>query len=95
MNPAEDGLPKPQRYWAILTLMVGLAMSCLDTAIVNVALPVIAKDLHTSAAEREWAEGVIVAFAANPDAGTLALDGKMIDKPHLTLARRLLGLPPA
>jgi len=25
----------------------------------------------------------------------LALDGKMIDKPHLTLARRLLGLPPA
>ena len=30
-------------------------------------------------------------FAANPDAGTLALDGKMIDKPHLVLARRLLG----
>jgi citrate lyase beta subunit len=24
----------------------------------------------------------------------LALDGKMIDKPHLTLARRLLNLPP-
>src|SRR6266436_1965890 len=23
MNPAEDGLPIPQRYWAILTLMVG------------------------------------------------------------------------
>src|SRR5207237_6637497 len=54
MNPAEDGLPKPQRYWAILTLMVGLAMSCLDTAIVNVALPVIAKDLHTSAADSIW-----------------------------------------
>ena len=35
-------------------------------------------------------------FAANPDAGTLALDGKMIDKPHLVLARRRslgLGLP--
>src|SRR5436189_241973 len=28
MNPAEDGLPKPQRYWAILTLMVGLSRSC-------------------------------------------------------------------
>src|SRR5215470_10221588 len=54
MNPAEDGLPKPQRYWAILTLMVGLAMSCLDTAIVNVALPTIAKDLHTSAAISIW-----------------------------------------
>ena len=49
----------------------------------------------TSAAERDWAEKVIAAFAANPDAGTLALDGKMIDKPHLVLARRLLGLPPA
>ena len=46
-----------------------------------------------SAAEREWAERVIAAFAANPDAGTLALDGKMIDKPHLVLARRLLSLP--
>jgi len=46
----------------------------------------------TSAEEREWAERVIAAFAANPDAGTLALDGKMIDRPHLTLARRLLGV---
>ncbi|HTW53418.1 MAG TPA: CoA ester lyase [Stellaceae bacterium] len=49
----------------------------------------------TSAAERDWAEQVVAAFAANPDAGTLALDGKMIDKPHLVLARRLLGLPAA
>jgi citrate lyase subunit beta / citryl-CoA lyase len=48
-----------------------------------------------SAAEREWAERVVAAFAAQPDAGTLALDGKMIDKPHLVLARRLLGLPAA
>jgi len=48
-----------------------------------------------SAEEREWAERVIAAFAANPDAGTLALDGKMIDKPHLTLACRLLGVPPS
>lgn len=47
-----------------------------------------------SAAEREWAERVIAAFVAKPDAGTLALDGKMIDKPHLVLARRLLGLAP-
>ena len=48
-----------------------------------------------SAAERQWAERVIAAFAAQPDAGTLALDGRMIDKPHLVLARRLLGLAPA
>jgi citrate lyase subunit beta/citryl-CoA lyase len=55
-------------------------------------LGVINDAFSVSAAEREWAERVIAAFAANPDSGTLALDGKMIDKPHLTLARRLLGL---
>jgi citrate lyase subunit beta / citryl-CoA lyase len=58
-------------------------------------LAIINEAFSVGAEEREWAERVIAAFAANPDAGTLALDGKMIDKPHLTLARRLLGLPPA
>jgi citrate lyase subunit beta/citryl-CoA lyase len=55
-------------------------------------LATINEAFSVSAAEREWAERVIAAFAAQPDAGTLALDGKMIDKPHLVLARRLLGL---
>src|SRR5579872_3945811 len=53
-NLAEDGLPLPQRYWSMLTLMIGLAMSCLDTAIVNVALPTIARDLHTSPSDSIW-----------------------------------------
>ena len=57
-------------------------------------LAAINEAFSTSAEERGWAEQVIAAFAANPDAGTLALDGKMIDKPHLVLARRLLSLPP-
>src|SRR5712691_1945095 len=57
-------------------------------------LAAINEAFSVSAAEREWAERVIAAFAANPDSGTLALDGKMIDKPHLVLARRLLGLSP-
>ena len=56
-------------------------------------LAAINEAFSVSAAERDWAERVVAAFAANPDAGTLALDGKMIDKPHLVLARRLLGLP--
>jgi citrate lyase subunit beta / citryl-CoA lyase len=43
-----------------------------------------------SAEERAWAEKVIAAFAASPDLGTLRLDGKMIDKPHLRAARRIL-----
>lgn len=49
-----DGLPVPQRYWAMLTLMTGLALSCLDTAIVNVALPSIARDLQASPANSIW-----------------------------------------
>jgi DHA2 family multidrug resistance protein-like MFS transporter len=49
-----DGLPVPQRYWAMLTLMTGLALSCLDTAIVNVALPTIARDLRASPASSIW-----------------------------------------
>lgn len=38
-----------------------------------------------------WARKVVAAFAANPEAGTVALDGRMIDRPHLALAERLLG----
>jgi len=56
-------------------------------------LAAINETFSTSAEERGWAERVLAAFAANPDAGTLALDGRMIDRPHLVLARRLLGLP--
>jgi citrate lyase subunit beta / citryl-CoA lyase len=44
--------------------------------------------------ELAWARKVVALFADNPDAGTIALDGRMVDRPHLTLARRLLGLSP-
>jgi MFS transporter, DHA2 family, multidrug resistance protein len=54
MNTAEDGLPLPQRYWAILTLVIGMVVSVLDTAIVNIALPTIARDLDASAAQSIW-----------------------------------------
>ena len=37
------------------------------------------------------AQAVIDLFAANPDAGTLSLDGKMLDKPHLTQALRVVA----
>jgi hypothetical protein len=61
-NTAEDGLPTPQRYWSMLTLMVGLAMSVLDTAIVNVALPAIARDLHADPAELSLKDGEVYRF---------------------------------
>jgi len=38
-----------------------------------------------------WAEQVRAGFAARPDAGVFALDGKMIDRPHLKLAERILA----
>jgi citrate lyase subunit beta/citryl-CoA lyase len=57
-------------------------------------IPVINQAFAISEEERGWARRVVRAFAENPDAGTIAIDGKMIDKPHLTLARRLLGLGP-
>ena len=55
-------------------------------------IPVINQAFAVSDEELVWARTVVEAFAANPDAGTIAVDGKMVDKPHLTLARRLLGL---
>jgi citrate lyase subunit beta / citryl-CoA lyase len=44
-----------------------------------------------SAEEVERAQRIVDLFAANPGAGTLALDGAMLDMPHLQQARRLLS----
>ena len=44
-----------------------------------------------SVAEVAHARRIVDAFAANPDAGTLSLDGVMLDKPHLTQALRTLA----
>jgi citrate lyase subunit beta/citryl-CoA lyase len=52
---------------------------------------VIHRAFTPSAAELEHARRVIAAFAAQPGAGTVALDGKMLDKPHLKQAERTLS----
>ena len=50
------------------------------------------QEAFTPSPERiQWAERVRDAFAHNPDAGVFALDGKMIDRPHLRLAQRILS----
>jgi citrate lyase subunit beta / citryl-CoA lyase len=36
------------------------------------------------------AQAVVDAFAARPDAGTIGIAGKMYDRPHLAIARRLI-----
>ena len=46
----------------------------------------------TPSAERvRWAEAVRDAFAANPHAGVLSLDGRMVERLHLRLAERILA----
>jgi citrate lyase subunit beta/citryl-CoA lyase len=42
-------------------------------------------------AEIAHARRIVDAFAANPGAGTLGLDGKMVDIPHLKAARKTLA----
>jgi DHA2 family multidrug resistance protein-like MFS transporter len=49
-----DGLPGPQRRWAMISYLVGLAMSVLDGNIANTALPSIATQLHASPAASIW-----------------------------------------
>ena len=43
-----------------------------------------------SEADLEQARRVVAAFAAQPDVGTIGIDGKMYDMPHLVAARRTL-----
>lgn len=45
-----------------------------------------------SPAEIDHAKRVIAAFAAQPGAGTVGLDGKMVDIPHLKQAQSVLAL---
>ena len=59
MNPAPahittDGLSPPQLYWAVVAVALGLIMAVLDSAIANIALPTIARDLHVTDAESIW-----------------------------------------
>jgi hypothetical protein len=49
-----DGLPLPRRYWAMVAIALAITMSVLDSTIVNVALPTIARELHASAAASIW-----------------------------------------
>src|ERR1700733_1718549 len=53
-----DGLPADRRGWAAAAIFTALAMASLDTAIANIALPVIAVDLHVSAADAIWVVNV-------------------------------------
>src|SRR3954451_10609561 len=49
-----DGVPMPQRMWAIATIGLGLTLAVLDGGIANVALPTIARDVNTTPANSIW-----------------------------------------
>jgi len=50
----QDGLPTPARYRAMVVILLGLAISVLDSTIVNLALPSIARDLNRPPADAIW-----------------------------------------
>ena len=53
-------------------------------------VPVINAAFTPSAEQVEQARRIVAAFDAEPNAGALQIDGKMIDAPHLKQARRIL-----
>ena len=62
-----------------------LAIHPSQVAVINAAFT-------PSAEEQARARAVVDLFAANPGAGVLQLDGRMVDAPHLKAAQRLLAL---
>ncbi|MGE0384627.1 MAG: CoA ester lyase [Gammaproteobacteria bacterium] len=78
----------------------GLRAECIDArragfsgkmAIHPDQVPVINEAFTPNPDEVAWARRVVEAFDAQPDAGVVGIEGRMIDRPHLTLARRLLA----
>lgn len=53
-------------------------------------IPVINAAFTPSESAIAHAKAIVDAFAANPGAGALQVDGKMVDAPHLKQARRIL-----
>jgi citrate lyase subunit beta/citryl-CoA lyase len=60
-----------------------LAIHPAQVAVINAAFT-------PSRGELREAEAVVAAFEAKPDAGTLSVGGRMVDRPHLEQARRVL-----
>jgi citrate lyase subunit beta / citryl-CoA lyase len=61
-----------------------LAIHPAQVAIINAAFTPSTTDIA-------HAEAVVAAFEAQPDAGVLSVGGKMVDRPHLTQARKILS----
>jgi citrate lyase subunit beta/citryl-CoA lyase len=53
-------------------------------------VPIINEAFSPSQDEIRHAEEIVAAFEAHPNAGVLSVGGKMVDRPHLVQARRVL-----
>jgi citrate lyase subunit beta/citryl-CoA lyase len=53
-------------------------------------VPVINAAFTPSSGDIRHAEEIVAAFEAHPDAGVLSVGGRMVDRPHLVQARRVL-----
>ena len=53
-------------------------------------VPIINAAFTPSEDDVRHAAAVVAAFEANPEAGVLSVDGRMVDRPHLLQARRVL-----
>jgi len=98
---ASAGVPAIDTLYADFRDPQGLAAACAQSrrrgfrgriAIHPDQVDVINDAFTPSAKEREHAQCVIDAFAAQPDAGVVGLDGIMLDMPHFKQARQTLGL---
>lgn len=53
-SPPDDGIYGAARFWAMSGILLTVMLSVLDYAIANVALPQIARDLHTTDSASIW-----------------------------------------
>jgi citrate lyase subunit beta/citryl-CoA lyase len=97
---AAAGVTPLETLWADYRDGEGLAADCRAArrdgftgriAIHPDQVPIINDCFSPSEADVAHARRVIAAFADQPDAGTIGIDGKMYDRPHLTAAEKTLA----
>lgn len=54
MSNFNDGLPTPDRYWALATILLGSFIAGMDTSICTSALPLMERDFHVGADAALW-----------------------------------------
>jgi len=97
---AASGVPAIDTLYADFRDSAGLSAACAQSrrrgfkgriAVHPDQVQTINKAFSPNAAELEHAQRVLDAFAAQPEAGTVSLDGVMLDMPHLKQAQQTLG----